>query len=123
MASETPRDSDSARGAAAAEFDTAPRVSLITPLDGSVLREVVQITGTALSGQMTFTHIDVGEGFEPVTWTPIAQLTRPVANGLLALWETRSMEDGVYTLRVTVNDQVFGRSEQRVTVVLKNDSQ
>ena len=110
-------------GEEAAEFDTAPRVSLITPLDGSVLREIVQITGTALSGQLTFTHIDVGAGFEPLTWTPIAQLTRPVANGLLALWETRTLEDGVYTLRVTVNDRVFGRSEQRVIVVLKNDVQ
>ena len=78
-------------------------VILGTPLPGQALQGVVVITGnTAVPGfagaELAFSYAD-----DPTdTWFLIATSTAPVENGPLADWDTSTITDGDYTLRLTV---------------------
>ena len=80
-----------------------PLVILGTPLPGQALQGVIVITGnTAVPGftaaELAFSYAD-----DPTdTWFLIASSTTPVENGPLADWDTSTITDGDYALRLTV---------------------
>jgi hypothetical protein len=76
-----------------------PRVD--TPQSGEQVHGEVIVSGsTAISG---FSHTEVHFAFpEGDTWFLIQSSDQPVRNGPIATWDTTSIVDGVYRLRVTV---------------------
>jgi hypothetical protein len=81
--------------------------SVITgPTAGQALQGVVTITGTSAvpgfaSAEISFAYVDDPTG----TWFFIDQTTTPVADGTLATWDTSTLTDGDYTLRLSVTLQ------------------
>lgn len=81
----------------------APTVSLSAPLSGQALQGVVPIQGnSALPGftqaELSFAYSDNPTG----TWFLIAESQTPVENGALAQWDTTTITDGEYQLRLVV---------------------
>ncbi|MBI5244336.1 MAG: PQQ-binding-like beta-propeller repeat protein [Elusimicrobia bacterium] len=78
------------------------------------------VTGTVLSPDMTGYKVEVGTGSNPAQWTLLAQGTQAVTRGPLAVWDTRDAADGVYTLRVSVQESpssmFMGRAVARYTL-------
>jgi hypothetical protein len=77
--------------------------SFITPQPGDALQGVVTITGTSqvdgfASAEIAFSYTGDPTG----TWFRIASDDQPVLNGTLAIWDTTSISDGVYDLRLQV---------------------
>ncbi len=80
-------------------------LSLITaPTTGSTVQGTVTIAGTAASP--TFDHYEIAFAYDPNatdTWFEIAPPnTAAVASGQLATWDTTSITDGTYMLRLRV---------------------
>ncbi len=67
---------------------------------------VINITGTA-SDPTDFKNytLDYGTGENPVSWTTLRSgVTTPVTDGVIYPWNTTSLANGLYTLRLTVTD-------------------
>jgi hypothetical protein len=94
-------------------FQIIQEVEVLFPQTGDVLQGMVSIIGTTnISGfqstEISFSYQDTGEP----DWFVIFQGTEPVHNGTLTLWDTTTIADGTYLLKVRVllNDGSF--SEQ-----------
>jgi hypothetical protein len=76
------------------------------------------IEGSATGDDFGSAVIDYGRGEFPSRWEPIATLKLPVANGRLAVWETKALPADRYTVRVTVYSRsgLFHRAQQLVNL-------
>jgi hypothetical protein len=87
-----------------AQVTPVPDVVIVAPQPGQALQGVVAIMGrTSLSGFHS-AEILFGYANDPSqTWFFIAESTNPVDAGILAEWDTSTLTDGNYTLRLVVN--------------------
>ena len=92
-----------------AQQDTPPPpptptgVRIISPLPGQALQGSVLVTGSTVvegfhSAELSFSYNDNPSD----TWFFIQQFSAPVADGGLAMWDTTTISDGNYTLRLVV---------------------
>jgi len=96
-----------------------PRPSITSPIAGDVLQGVVNITGS--SSALGFTSYEVqfsygGDGTG--NWFLLHQSRESVNEGLLAVWDTTTIADGTYRLRLLVNLE-DGRIEEHIIQDLK----
>jgi len=82
----------------------------------SALSTRLVIEGSAAGDDFGSAMIDYGRGEVPSQWSPIATLKRPVTNGRLAVWETKSLPADRYAVRVTVYTKagLFRRTQRLV---------
>ena len=80
-----------------------PGVTILSPMPGQALQGLVPINGfTALDGfqkaelEFAYTHDQTH------TWFVLNESDKPVAGGLLAQWDTTTLTDETYDLRLTV---------------------
>ncbi len=69
-----------------------------SPASGATLGSTISVTGSA-AGYYTLAY---GAGQQPTTWTPIAEGLGGVDHGLLGTWDTATLPNGMYTLRLEV---------------------
>jgi hypothetical protein len=77
--------------------------AVISPRQGEALQGVVTVKGSSdmtgfLSSEIAFAYAGDPTG----TWFPIAASSQPVADGTLATWDTTTITDGDYVLRLRV---------------------
>ena len=101
--------------------DLAPFAELLQPAPGSVVRGNVRITGTAVAGDLADYRIEVGAGLAPAEWQMVYRADAPVPRGALATWNSTTVADGSYTLRLTVQDRVLGLSQVELVVTVQNE--
>lgn len=92
-------------------------IAILTPLDGDAVQGVVVVTGTTdipgfQSADLSFSY----QKQEGASWFLIAQSNKPVRNDVLARWETNTIADGVYSIRL----QVFVNNGDVRSIVVKN---
>ncbi len=97
------------------------RVEILRPASSEVLSGTVQIIGTAVD--LDFKHYEIAWAFDPAIndlWhdiqTPVSQQVR---DGVLAVWDTTPLPDGLYLLRLRLvrNDDSFLETQIRVQIV------
>jgi len=94
-------------------------VVILDPLLGSHVKGVVPIRGNARSGDFNFYRLEFGEGLNPSAWSQIGgDHYNQVDANVLEFWDVRGLQDGLYTLQLTVIDhsQNFRRATHYVTV-------
>jgi penicillin-binding protein 1C len=94
-------------------------VVLLDPTLGDHVRDVVVIRGNARSANFAFYRLEFGEGLNPSAWSQIGgDHYNQVDNNVLEFWDVRGLQDGLYTLQLTVvdHDQGFRRATSYVTV-------
>jgi hypothetical protein len=96
----------------------SPSVTITSPAANDVLRGQVNIIGSTnapdfLSGELDFAYASDATG----TWFPLQTLPQPVFDSPLYTWDTTSITDGDYILRLRVF--VGDGSSQDVTVPVK----
>ncbi len=87
--------------APASAQEAAPRIT--APLAGQVVQGQVAVMGT--SEMPNFSSAEVAFAYDPNllgSWFLIQTSSQPVADGLLATWDTTSITDGDYVLRLRV---------------------
>lgn len=108
-----------AHGPAAAQTSALARIS--SPGDGEVLRGTVIVRGTAnspafLGAELAFAYADTPEQ----TWFLIADISQPVVDGELAVWDTSAVSDGGYTVRLRLVSADGSRQEAALRVEVRN---
>jgi penicillin-binding protein 1C len=94
-------------------------VAILDPALGGHIKGVVPIRGNARSGDFNFYRLEFGEGLNPSAWSQIAgDHYNQVDNNVLEFWDVRGLQDGLYTLQLTVveHSQNFKRATIYVTV-------
>ena len=95
-----------------------PPITITSPLAGDVLRGEVTITGTTDMPNFSSAQLDFAYASNPTnTWFVIQTLSQPVTDSALTTWNTTSISDGDYILRLRVNltDNTF----QEITVAIQ----
>lgn len=96
----------------------ATPIAITSPAADEVLRGQVTITGTLDVPSFASAQLDFAYASNPTdTWFAIQTLSQPVIDAALAVWDTTSITDGDYVLRLRVSfaDGTF----QEVTVPVK----
>ena len=95
-----------------------PPITLTSPLAGDVLRAEVTITGTTDIPNFFSAQLDFAYASDPTdTWFAIQTLAQPVTDSTLTTWNTASINDGDYILRLRVN--LIDNTFQEVTVPIQ----
>jgi penicillin-binding protein 1C len=85
----------------AEDFD--PEVSIVSPEPGGYVSGRVEIRGNARGGNFRNYRIEFGPGLDPQEWTQIGpEHGNQVENGTLEFFETTGLAEGLYTLRLVV---------------------
>jgi 1A family penicillin-binding protein len=82
---------------------------------------VIDVRGTADIPEFAHYAVEYGVGPDPQGWGAVTgRVPAPVAEGLLARWDTRGLPDGEYTLRLLVADARGAVHESRTTLRIAN---
>jgi hypothetical protein len=98
------------------------RAAITAPRDGSVLKGIVTIRGTATSNNFAFYKFEFEDERCAAGVCFVADGKRAVANGPLLRWDTRSVPNGTFLLRLVVVDR-FGRElgqVPRIRITIQN---
>jgi hypothetical protein len=97
-------------------FLQSDQVLIDSPHNGDLVQGIVEINGNTLirdfkSAEVSFSFVnDKSE-----TWFPIQQSDQPIQNAVLANWDTTTITDGDYRIRVVVSLSDGTNVEARVT--------
>ena len=100
-----------------------PVVAITSPAPGEAVRGQVNIIGSTnvtnfVSAQLDFAYASDETG----TWFPLQALSQPVFDSPLYTWDTTSITDGDYVLRLRVFTSDGGVQEASVPIQLQNDA-
>ena len=109
-------------GAVQPSDDLSPLVEITSPSPGSSVSGGVPIEGSAVAVALQQWFIEVGEGPNPNQWTRIAGGAASLYDTGLTTWDTSTLEDGTYTIRVVVIDPTYGQTQATSTVQVVNGS-
>lgn len=94
-----------------------PDAAIITPSLNGYIGGVAEIIGNARGGPY---RIEFGAGLNPAQWTQIGpEHGEEVVNARLEGWDTTSLPEGIYTLRLTVQ-RSDGPREWRTPITIDN---
>jgi membrane peptidoglycan carboxypeptidase len=91
-------------------------VQILGPRQGEYLRGTINITGKAESENFVAYRIEFGAGNPPLEWTLLLRSETKQAGGGLGLWNVSALPEGVYTLRLVLEDSVRGELSTFITV-------
>lgn len=98
-------------------FSPLPQLDLVriqSPLDGDFLQGTVQIIGTATGTGLQTIEISFRyQDSQSQSWFVINKSTTPVVDDIIATWDTSTIADGVYQIRVLA---IFenGREQEKI---------
>jgi membrane peptidoglycan carboxypeptidase len=95
-----------------------PEIAITSPSESEWVEGRVRVRGTADVTNFSSYIVQYGPGKDPDVWLIVQGDTpTPVHDGVLAIWDTRGLQDGeAYTLRVVVFDEKGNEAKQTVTV-------
>ena len=100
----------------------SPPIAITFPLPGDALRGEVTITGTTADPNFLSAQLDFSYASNPTgTWFALQAFSQPVTDSALAVWNTTSISDGDYILRLRVNFLDNTSQEITVPVSIQND--
>jgi len=94
---------------------TTADVAITNPAMYAHVTEVIQVLGNARPGDFRLYQMHYGRGLNPTDWVPIGgDHYDRVDNNVLEYWDVTQLEEGLYSLRLTVN---IGHNSFRQAVV------
>ncbi len=101
----------------------SPPVAITSPAPDEILHGPVTITGKVDVPSFVSAQLDFAYASDPTnTWFTIQTFTQPPVNSTLATWDTTSITDGDYVLRLRVNLADGTAQEVTVPVKIGNDA-
>jgi hypothetical protein len=102
---------------------TAPPIAITSPTADEILRGQVTVTGTLDVDTFASAELDFAYASDPTgTWFTIQTLSQPVTDASLGVWDTTTITDGDYVLRLRVNFEDGTFQEVMVSVRVGNDA-
>ena len=102
-------------------MDNYINASLDFPSSGMVLSDTIQIKGTVSDINFKEYRVEYGSGSNPMVFYPIGSVhTNQVTNEQLETWNTKTVSDGTYTIRLLVTDQAENQIIKKATIIVDN---
>jgi len=96
-------------------------VVILDPALGGHVKEVVPVRGNARSGEFNFYRLEFGEGLNPSAWSQIGgDHYNQVDNNVLEFWDVRGLQDGLYTLQLSVIEHSGNVKRSSIYVTVDN---
>jgi ligand-binding sensor domain-containing protein len=99
---------------------TPPNAVLSAPVFGQPVRDVLEVRGSASDARFRAYRVEARPAGGPDWTLPIDSASTSVESGLLALWDTRGVAEGVHDLRLAVTDTLGLVGIALVTVMVDN---
>jgi ligand-binding sensor domain-containing protein len=103
---------------------TPPGPVLSAPAFGQSVRGNIEVRGLATDARFRDYRVEIrpagAASWDPPTVTSLSQSHTPVAGGRLATWDTATLPDGLYDLRLSVSDTLGLTGSVQVTVIVDN---
>ena len=100
----------------------APPLAITSPAPDELLRGQVTVTGKVDFPGFLSAGLDFAYASDPTgTWFNIQSFTQPLTDSTLAVWDTTSITDGDYVLRLRVNFEDGTSQEVTVPIKIGND--
>lgn len=100
----------------------APPVAISSPVPDEILRGQVTITGKLDVSSFASAQLEFAYASNPTdTWFTIQSFSQPQADSTLAVWDTTSITDGDYVLRLRVSFEDGTSQEATVPVKIGNE--
>src|SRR6266540_5267241 len=100
----------------------SPPIAITSPAPDETLRAQVTITGKVDVPSFLSAQLDFAYASNPTnTWFTIQTFTQPLTDSTLATWDTTSITDGDYVLRLLVNFEDGTAQEVTVPVKIGNE--
>jgi hypothetical protein len=101
----------------------ATPIAITSPAPDEVLRGQVTVTGRVDVPSFLSVQLDFAYASDPTnTWFTIQTFSQPLADSTLATWDTTSVTDGDYVLRLRVNFEDGTSQEVTVPIKIGNDA-
>jgi hypothetical protein len=101
----------------------SPPIAITSPAPDEVLRGQVTITGRIDIVNFVSARLDFAYASNPTnTWFTIQTFSPPMVDSTLAVWDTTSITDGDYVLRLHVNLEDGTSQEAIVPIKIGNDA-
>ena len=98
---------------------TAGDVAITYPATYSYINKPTVVEGNAKGGEFERYSLAFGKGLNPTAWTQIGgDHYNQVDNGPLEFWDIMGLEDGLYSLQLTVVDRSQGFRQSTIQVTL-----
>lgn len=103
----------------------SPPIAITSPAAGEILHGEITIIGSTdvpnfASAQLDFAYAYASDDGD--SWFPLATLSQPALDSPLYLWNTASITDGDYILRLRVNVADGTFQEATVPITIQNDA-
>ncbi len=85
------------------------RATIAAPRNGSTVKGIVNLRGTATANNFAYYKFELMDARCEGGVCFVAEARRPVSNGILLRWDTRTVPNGNYVLQLVVVDR-FGRA-------------
>jgi penicillin-binding protein 1C len=96
-------------------------IVILDPTLGGHVKEVVAVRGNARSGDFNLYRLEFGEGLNPSAWSQIGgDHYNQVENDVLEFWDVRGLQDGLYSLQLTVVDHSQTVKQAAIYVTVDN---
>jgi membrane peptidoglycan carboxypeptidase len=108
---------------ACVQGEQLPAVTLVNPADGAVLTGAVTITGQVSAPNFAYYQLEYAAAGAPEIFTPIGAAVNqqfPNNGSTLATWDTRTVPNGQYILRLAVYSSNNGYIFRTARVTLNN---
>jgi 1A family penicillin-binding protein len=94
---------------------------LTAPVDGRAVRGIIFLEGSAVAPKFSYYQLELGAGTNPQSFSVIqGATTQWVRKNLLGTFDTRQLENGPYTLRLVVFDELGGFTDDRALILVDN---
>ena len=101
----------------------SPPIAITSPAPDEILRGLVTITGKVDVPSFVSVQLDFAYASNPTnTWFTIQTFSQPLVDSTLATWDTTSITDGDYVLRLRVNFEDGTSQEVTVPIKIGNDA-
>jgi hypothetical protein len=101
----------------------SPPIAITSPAPDEILRGQVTITGKVDVPSFVSVQLDFAYAPNPTnTWFTIQTFSQPLVDSTLATWDTTSITDGDYVLRLRINFEDGTSQEVTVPIKIGNDS-
>jgi hypothetical protein len=101
----------------------SPPIAITSPAPDEVLRGQVTITGRLDLVSFASAALEFAYASNPTdTWFNIQTFSQPIADSTLAVWDTTSITDGDYVLRLRVNFEDGTSQEATIPIKVGNDA-
>ncbi len=100
------------------------RARIAAPIDNVSVRGTINIEGLMIAPPISYYQLELGTGTNPEKFIVIQSRTYELARRrqLLGTFDTTQVENGPYTLRLVVSDQIGGSTDDRVRILIDNPS-